>query len=140
MEHSDEKPESINYIVSLAEAEIYTGALWRKPTPEELEELATFFANEEIDGEIRVFGEEFDTVEKLIAVDKRTLEIMEELQSLTMVQDLVKLNVQVFYTYFFLISATETTHTLSFEDGMCKMIKKDGELKSYLPGDIMFDL
>jgi len=140
MEHPDDNGDVGQVIASLTEAEIYTGVLWRRPTQEELEELASYFAKEEINGNIKFFGEDLDEVEKMIAVNERTLKIIEELQSLTMVQDLVKLDVQIFYTYFFMISVTKITHTLSFEDGMCKMIKKDGELQSHLPGDIMFDL
>lgn len=141
MEESNEKHNYSQVIVSYQEAEAYAGVKWRKPTEIELEQVARYFADDELSGEIRHFGRELDEVEHLIAINDLTKKIVDELSLLTMVQDLTSLNIQIFYTFTFMFHATEVTNRLSFSDGMSRLIMRNGTLQCINPGDeILFDI
>jgi len=140
LEYLNYDPESACTIASNVKAERQLGASWRRPTEEELEELAIYFAKKEIEAALEDMGEELDEAELAIAVNKRELELVEQRRSLTMVQDLVKINVQIFYMYDFIIRAVEKTGTLIFDDGLCIMIKKDGELEVHGSTEFRLDL
>lgn len=135
MEDSNKKQNFSKVVLSYQEAEAYAGVKWRRPTEIELEELARFFAADEISGEIRHFGRELDHVEHIIAMNDLTKKIVDELSLLTMVQDMASLDIQIFYTYSFMFSSTEVTNQLYFSDGMSRLIKRNGVLTCVPPGD-----
>ena len=140
LEYLNYEPEPAGNIASNVEAERHLGASWRRPTEEELEELAIYFAKREVKAVLEDMGEVLDEAELTIAVNRRELELVEQTRSLTMVQDLVKINVQIFYMYDFIIKAAEISGTLVFDDGLCIMIKKDGELELHGPTECRLDL
>ncbi|WP_158795550.1 hypothetical protein [Pedobacter sp. L105] len=140
MEDPFDQHDYSRVIMSNQEAEQYCGAYWRKPTTEELDELAFFFATDLVNTEMRMKGEEPDSIEYLIELNKEKEKTNDELQALTMVLDLPKLDTQVFYTYSLMFSATQKTNCLSFEEGMCKVLKREGKLKSINnQDDVLFD-
>lgn len=128
MEVPEEGYERVDVIMSQLEAEDFAGAIWRKPTAEELDELAQYFAEDDIRGEIDFFGLEVDPIEYIILLNKEKENQIKELLPLTKVMDLVKIDVQIFYTYSFHISITSVTNQLFFEDNLSKMYKKDGKM------------
>ena len=129
--NKNEKPETTEVIMSAQVAENYTGVKWRRPTEAEIEELAEWFAIEEVEGENRVFRRDWDHVEKTLEFERKKKELIEEITPLAMVQDLVNFDVQIFYTYLYIISAGNITGELHFEDNMCKILKYKGDF-SYL--------
>jgi len=141
MEERDDIGENMEVILSAQAAENYTGVLWRKPTQEELEDLAMFYAVDEVEGEIRVLGADLDTIEKMLEIERKKKEILEEMTPLAMVQDLKNFDAQIFYTFLFLISAGKKTGQLSFEDGMSRALRYKGVFSTLdYPDQILFEL
>ncbi|CAM4318877.1 hypothetical protein SAMN06265348_110154 [Pedobacter westerhofensis] len=141
MNDRDHINEEMEVIMSAQDAEKYTGVFWRKPTHEELEDLAEFYAVDEVEAAIRVLGADLDTVEKMLEIDRKKKEILKELTPLAMVQDLVNFDAQIFYTFLFLISAGKKTGQLSFEDGMSRALKYKGVFSTLdFPDQILFEL
>jgi len=141
MEDSNKKHDYLKVILSYQEAEAYAGVKWRRPTEIELEQVARFFADDELGGEVRHFGREMDKIEHLIATNDLTKKIMDELSLLTMVQDMSSLDIQIFYTFSFMFQAAEVSNNLSFSDGMSRLIKRNGTLQCINLGDeIIFDI
>lgn len=129
-----EEYENSEVIMSNLEAENFAGAIWRKPTVEELYELAHFFAEDFIRAEIDFRGLELNEIEYIIHLNKEREKVLKELQPLTTVMDLVKIDVQIFYSYSFHVSITSVTNQLSFEDNVHRMYKQNGILKELSHG------
>lgn len=120
-------------IMSDQEAERFAGAIWRKPSAEELDELAQHFAEDFVRSEVDIDGREMDNIEYLIHLNREKEDILKELQPLTTVMDMVKLDIQIFYTYSFCISKASVTHQLSIENGLCRVFKKNGVIEELRP-------
>jgi len=137
---ANQKPNYCELVMDFDEANDYTGAIWREVRADELEEVARYYAEDEISSERRVFGEEMDTVEFQIRVEKRIAEAIEEYRPLIRVLDLVKLNIQIFHVFSLSISRTKVTNELFLEDGMSKLLKKDGVFTDLsLSDEILFN-
>lgn len=130
MTERDDIPEGLNTVLTDLEAEIYVGAKWRTPTNQEIDELAQFFAEDFISGDIMI-GEEMDSIEQLIRINEEKVKLIEELKTLTMVLDLEKIEIQIFHTYSFSIEIGKITNNLTFADGPCRVIKQNGIMRNY---------
>lgn len=126
--------EYLEVIMSDQEAEQFSGAIWRKPTEAELDELAHYFAEDFIRSEVDYEGLEMDKIEYLIHLNREKQDLVKELLPLTIVMDMVKMDIQIFYTFSFHISKACVTHQLSFEDGLGRTYKMNGVM-----GTLNFD-
>lgn len=140
MDEFDDTPEEMS-AMDVPDAEKYTGAVWRKPTEEELDELAGFYADGDVEADNRLFNQEMDPIEFLMAVKERKEEIILETKDLAMVMDFVNFNVQVFYTFSFFFSAGKTSKTIAFADNMARAVKSKGVFREVEEmGEFLFDV
>lgn len=139
MEFHEEEGELGETILNHLEAQQYAGAKWRKPTAEELDEVAQYYAEDAIKGDMILDQEDKDETEFFIAVSREKEIILNEISPLAMVMDLVNIEAKIFYTFNFGIHVGTISHTLSFEDGLCKLLKYNGRFKD-VSGLDYFDL
>lgn len=130
MKNFDEEPDPQEVFLSGEEAETFCGAKWRKPTDAELEELALFIAEDYVRGSARLFEEFEDEAEILIRIQQEKEDTLRSLKNLTMALDFQGLNMCVFYTFMLTFNKGQRTGTLTFEDGLERFLKRDGELKA----------
>jgi hypothetical protein len=128
-ENKNEQPDYGVNLISYQEAEEFTGAMWRRPTESELDEVAQFYAEDYIKGEIEHFGEELEGTDYLIAVNKEKQKILGEIRALGMVMDMVAIDAQIFYTYCFSVGTGTISKEITVEDGLCKLLKSKGTFR-----------
>lgn len=129
MKNFDEEPDPQEVFLSGEEAEAFCGAKWRKPADAELEELALLIAEDYVRGSAKLFEEFEDEAEMLIRIQQEKEDTLKSLKNLTMALDFQGLNMCVFYTFDLMFSKGQKTGTLTFEDGLVRFLKRDGELR-----------
>lgn len=140
MDEFDDSAEEMS-AMDVPDAEKYTGAIWRKPTEQELDELAGFYADADVEADNRIFNLQMDHIEFSAAVKKRKDEIILETKDLAMVMDFVNFNVQVFYTFSFFFSAGKNSKTIAFTDNMSRAVKSKGVFREVEEmGEYLFDI
>lgn len=140
MEDFDDIPERLTVLLHCDKAEKFVGVVWRKATEEEMDELTEYYAQDDLQGEKNFFGEELDDVEELIKLQKIKAEIYQEMAGMTMVQDFKNYNAQIFYSFSFQVNQGEYTLRCWLTDGMTRLLKHKGVLKTIEEDDFLFEV